>query len=125
VSDGHNQDKAQRDGRLSPRRRVLKAGIIAFNNRHSTLSCTVRDLSAVGARLRLDGSVSAPDTFELVIELDGLEAPCQVMWRRAPDIGVKFLSEPRMVTPKRVQIVASGRTDPVTLRRKLRPDEKT
>ncbi len=74
--------------------------------------------------MRIEGSIAAPDTFELVIELDGLEAPCQVVWRRAPDIGVKFLAEPRMRTPKRVQIDASGRVEAVTLRRKLRPDEK-
>lgn len=84
----------------------------------------VRDLSSVGARLRIDGSIGAPDTFELIIELDGLEAPCQVVWRRTPEIGVKFLSEPRKVAPKRTQVLAVGRPEAVTLRRKLRPDEK-
>ncbi len=74
--------------------------------------------------MRIDGSVSAPDTFELIVELDGLEASCQVVWRRALEIGVRFISEPRMVAPKRVQIVAAGRTEPLTLRRKLRADEK-
>ena len=51
------------DGRVAPRRRVLKAGIAASNDRHLTIACTVRDLSATGARLRAEGSLSIPDTF--------------------------------------------------------------
>jgi hypothetical protein len=95
----------QKDKRGSPRRRVLKGSIILFHNRHSTLPCTVRDLSATGARLRIESSVAAPDTFVLVIELDGFEADCEVVHRRAKEIAVKFLSAPRIVKPKRVQIV--------------------
>lgn len=68
--------------RRKVRRRMLKAGIIAFNKRHSTLACTVRDLSDTGARLRVEGSMNAPDTFDLIIVLDALEAPCQVMWAK-------------------------------------------
>ena len=67
----------QEGKRRSLRRRVLKGGIVAFNDRHSTLPCSVRDVSDMGARLRVTGSVSVPDTFELIIEFDGLEAPCE------------------------------------------------
>ena len=83
------------------RRRVLKAGVVAYNDRHVTLPCTVRDLSATGARVRVEGSVSAPDTFELIIDIDGFEANCQVVWRKGNEIGVRFLGAPRMVAPKR------------------------
>lgn len=88
------------------RRRILKAGIIAFNARHSTLPCTVRSLSATGAQLRMHGAASAPDTFDLIIELDGLEASCSVVWRRGEDIGVRFEGEPRKTAPKRAQVIA-------------------
>src|SRR5438093_9009134 len=87
------------------RRRVLKGGIIAFNDRHSTLKCTVRDLSASGARLRVEGSVTAPDRFVLIIELDGIEADCEVVRRKAAELGVKFTSPPRTVKAMRVQII--------------------
>ena len=93
------------DGRLSPRRRVLKAGIAASNDRHLTTPCTVRDLSATGARLRIEGSRTVPDTFELIIELDGLEANCQVVWRKGGEVGVKFVGAPRTVAAKRAQVV--------------------
>jgi hypothetical protein len=93
------------DGRVVLRRRVLKAGIAASNDRHLTVACTVRDVSATGARLRAESSVSIPDTFELIIEVDGLEADCQVVWRRANEVGVKFLAAPRIVAAKRTQVV--------------------
>jgi PilZ domain len=116
--------KAEGEARVAPRRRMLKAGVIAYNDRHVTISCTVRDISATGARLRVEGSVTAPDTFELVIQLDGLEASCQVVWRSGSDIGVRFLAAPRIVAAKRTQVI-----NPLTpaqapsLRRKPRPGE--
>ena len=94
------------DKRRSPRRRVLKGAIIAYNNRRSTLPCTVRDLSETGARLRTDSAVNAPDTFTLIIELDGFEADCKVTWRKSPELAVMFVGPPRKVTPRRVQVVA-------------------
>jgi hypothetical protein len=65
----------------------------------------LRNITATGARLRVEGSVSAPDTFELIVELDGLEADCEVVWRKAAEVGVRFLSKPRRVTARRTQVV--------------------
>jgi hypothetical protein len=94
-----------KERRGSPRRRVLKGAIILYSDRHITLPCSVRDLSATGARVRAEGSVAAPDKFILMIELDGFEADCEVVTRSGKDLGVKFVSAPRAVRPKRVQIV--------------------
>lgn len=110
---------AQKEARRAPRRRVLKSGIIAFNDRYSALPCTVRNLSATGAHLRAEGSINTPNTFELLIELDGFEANCEVLWRKDKEIGVRFLSAPRMMPPKRIQVVnALVPNQPPTLRRK-------
>lgn len=96
------------DKRLTgQRRRVLKAGIIAFNDRHSTLPCTVRNVSDTGAMLRMPRTITPPDTFELLIELDGLEASCTVVWRRGEDVGVRFDKPPRKIPPRRSQVVAA------------------
>jgi len=112
-------NKEQADRRCVARRRVLKGGLVAFSERHATLSCTVRDLSDAGARLRLGGAPNVPDRFELIIDLDGLEALCQVVWRKDQEMGVKFLSNPRKVPPRRKQVitpvVGSG---PPAIRRK-------
>ena len=94
------------DARASSRRRVLKAGIAASNDRHLTIACTVRDISATGARLRAEGSLSIPDTFELIIESDGLEANCQVVWRKGNEVGARFLGAPHIVAAKRVQVIS-------------------
>lgn len=113
------EDDERRQG--ARRRRVLKAGIVAFNGRHSTLPCTVRNISATGAQLRMPGTASAPDTFDLIIELDGLEASCTVVWRRGEDIGVRFEGEPRKIAPKRAQVVSAVvPAKAVSLRRKPR-----
>jgi hypothetical protein len=110
--------------RVAVRRRVLKAGVVAYNGRHTTLPCSVRDVSDTGARLRIEGSIAAPDTFELIIPLDGLEASCQVAWRKDQDIGVQFIGAPRIVAAKRIQVVtALAPQGKVSLRRKPRPGE--
>jgi hypothetical protein len=116
ISNGPTPDKQR-----APRRRVLKAGIIAFNDRHSTLPCTVRNVSDTGALIRMPGGLSPPDTFDLIIELDGLEANCTVMWRKGEDVGVRFNEPPRRIAPKRSQVVTAvvpAKTP--TLRRKPR-----
>jgi hypothetical protein len=112
----------QKDNRRASRRRILKGAIIAYNDRRSTLQCSVRDISETGARLRVDGSINAPDTFVLIIELDGTEADCQVVWRKPPDLAVVFVSPPRKVPPKRAQTVTAlvPESKP-SLRRKPRP----
>ena len=103
----------------TPRRRVLKSGIIAYNDRFSALLCTVRDLSECGAHLRVEDTVNVPNTFELIIELDGLEASCEVVWRKNKEIGVRFSSPPRAVAPRRTQVInALAPKQAPTLRRK-------
>ena len=102
---GNTVAKSDGEQRRALRRRVLKAGLVAYNERHSTLSCTVRDISDTGARVRVDGSVSAPETFELIIQIDGLEASCEVVWRNGNEVGVRFLGAHRMVAAKRQQVI--------------------
>jgi hypothetical protein len=100
-----------------PRRRVLKAGLVCFNGRHSTLPCTVRDLSDGGAKLVTTGSIAVPDTFELYIELDGMWVGCQVVWRQREVVGVRFTSPIVTEPPKRKQVLTLQETAKPTLRR--------
>jgi hypothetical protein len=92
--------------RTALRRRVLKAGVVAFSARQVTLKCGIRDISEGGARLTIEGTIGAPDTFELLSDIDGMEVPCQVAWRRGMEVGVRFLEPPRYVEKnRRVQVV--------------------
>ncbi len=101
-------DSKPDEHRSNPRRRVLKSGLVAFNQRHATLSCAVRDLSDTGALLRLSEVAHVPQQFELIVELDGLEADCEVIWRRGRDIGVRFSAPPRKAAPRRSQSVGAA-----------------
>jgi len=75
--------------------------------------------SRTGAHLRVEGTVNVPNTFELIVDLDGLQADCEVVWRKDKDIGVRFLSAPRLVTPTRTQVVKALVPEQApTLRRK-------
>ena len=77
--------------RTALRRLTLKAGTISFNN-GAGIDCLVRNLSATGACLELESPVGVPNAFTLVISTDHLQRPCQVVWRSARRIGVKFES---------------------------------
>ena len=74
--------------REAPRRRLLKAGRIAFGG--AAFDCTVRNLSETGAALEVTSPVGIPERFMLVIEADHLHLPCRVVWRKEKRIGVHF-----------------------------------
>jgi len=76
--------------RQRPRRRTLKAGQIIFNHRSSVISCTVRNLSDGGACLEIGSSIGIPESFDLIVDADGLSRSCDVAWRSEHRIGVAF-----------------------------------
>jgi two-component system response regulator len=100
--------KSVDDKRRAQRKRMLKGGTIAFSARHATVPCVVRDVSGTGARLQVQNGMGVPDTFELIVELDGLEAQCAVVWRKPSEVGVEFLGTPQLVPPKRSQVIDSS-----------------
>lgn len=106
------------NGRNAPRSRVLKRGVVAFNGRHSTLECTIRDISETGCLISSDAHRMIPDTFELLIELDGLWFPSEVVWRRSPRIGIRFVGAPEQAKLRRTQIVAQTTSLGPRLRRR-------
>lgn len=72
------------------RRRVLKAGRIAFNGGQSTVDCTVKFLSDVGAGLRVNSTADIPDRFKLHILADDMHRLCNVQSRANQQIEVAF-----------------------------------
>jgi hypothetical protein len=79
--------------RSVPRHRVLKGAIIVFNERRSTIDCTVRNLSTMGALLVVTSVVGVPDTFDLQIS-DGAKHSCRVVRRTPTQLGIEFLAAP-------------------------------
>ena len=80
------------DLRTSARSRSMIGGKAVFNNRHSILDCTVRDVSTTGAKLVFAAPVSVPDEFDLELPQKGRTHRVRVMWRAAERCGVQFLS---------------------------------
>lgn len=97
------------DKRKSPRRRTLKGAKIAYAGRSISLPCVIKDASDHGVRLRVQSERDVPDTFELFVELDGMEAPCRVVWRRDTEVGVQFVEEPSFKYPKKPQLPGASR----------------
>ena len=116
--------QARCDRRGASRARVLKGAIVAFMDHYCTVSCTVRNISRYGALVRSDSIKNIPDHFDLIIELDGTEVSCEVVWRNDRDLGVRFIGACRKGKPRRHQVV-----DPTdgnkSLRLKRRPLERT
>ncbi|HZY68593.1 MAG TPA: PilZ domain-containing protein [Devosia sp.] len=85
-------NSTQRDNRETQRRPTLKGARVVFNGGRSTINCTVRNMSAKGAKLQVSSVVGIPDTFDLM--LDGhARQPCRVVWRTLKELGVQFRTE--------------------------------
>lgn len=89
--------------RRYPRRRVLKSGKVAFNGRHSTFDCTVRNLSDGGALLLFPRPPVLPASFELRLE-DGTVHECRQAWQNMTAMGVAFLHPVARVTHAAAQV---------------------
>jgi hypothetical protein len=74
--------------RISPRRRILKAGSIEFGG--GVIDCNVRNLSETGAALEVFTPLFIPDRFMLLVRTDQWKRPCHVVWRKQRRIGVAF-----------------------------------
>ncbi|MGF1650777.1 MAG: PilZ domain-containing protein, partial [Hyphomicrobiaceae bacterium] len=79
--------------------------VVAYAGRTCTIACCVRDASTDGARLRVDGAIAVPDTFELFVELDGTWVDCEVVWRHGKDVGVRYTSDVKHGNATRRQVV--------------------
>lgn len=73
------------------RRRVLKAGQIAFTGSHASIDCTVRSLGQEGAGLDLVTTTNVPNEFRLFIRSDELSVSCKVVSRTRTHLEVEFI----------------------------------
>lgn len=76
--------------RRRPRARTLKAARILFNEHHSVIDCTVRNLSPEGACLNVASALGIPERFDVIFEADHSIRPCRVVWHKEKQLGVEF-----------------------------------
>lgn len=94
--------------RSANRRRMLKDAWIAIRGHHSVFPCCERDLSDSGAKITIENAVAMPQSFHLVIEVAGVEADCEVVWRKPKELGVRFSAPPKAVPPLRAQVLSQA-----------------
>lgn len=75
--------------RGAQRTRTIKSGMIAYHQNTCDMECLILSLSDAGAALQPQDMLNLPDSFVLKIK-DGTVHECQVCWRHANKMGVKF-----------------------------------
>jgi hypothetical protein len=78
--------------RSDQRQKVLKSARIVLDDLHG-VDCTMRDLSATGAKLIVKKPDDLPDVFRLLFAADCTIRPVKVMWRKPDSVGVHFTGE--------------------------------
>jgi hypothetical protein len=74
--------------RRTPRRRILKRGIIGLRNA-GTIDCIVRNISDTGAALDVASPIGIPRDFTLIVEPD-IHSACYIARYKGNRIGVRF-----------------------------------
>ena len=89
--------RIEADMRREVRRRAFKAGRILLGEAAPPIDCSIRDLSAYGARLKLGDAQDLPESFSLLVVNSRTVIPVAPIWRRGLEAGVKFTGAPRQV----------------------------
>jgi hypothetical protein len=76
--------------RRQSRARTLKSARILFNKHRSVIDCTVRNLSPVGACLKVASAIGIPERFDVIFDADHTVRPCRVVWHKENQLGVEF-----------------------------------
>jgi hypothetical protein len=74
--------------RAQPRQRIFKAGTIEFDG--TAVSCTVRNISSIGAGLEVENAEGIPHEITLNIRSCEARQHAFVVWRRERRIGIAF-----------------------------------
>jgi hypothetical protein len=78
------------EARRSERVRTLLGAEIIFNNRRSTISCVIKNISSTGAKLALADARTVPNEFELYIPQKGRSYRARLVRYDSEGIGVEF-----------------------------------
>ena len=76
------------DRRKAPRLRSLLTGTIRFDDHNSTMDCTVRNISAWGAKVVLPEAYRVPEEFNLVVPHHDQTHRAKVIWRQGEAAGL-------------------------------------
>jgi hypothetical protein len=86
-----NADRPLADRRREPRRRVLLTGKIVYPQNSFSADCTIRDISASGARISVNPEAISSDPFLIVVK-DAVVHESHTAWLIAHQAGLRFLN---------------------------------
>jgi hypothetical protein len=78
------------DRRQLFRNRVFYGGLVAFNDRQSTLACIVRNFNAFGARIEFENPALLPDEIDFAVPRRSLSCLAHLSWRDRTAAGLVF-----------------------------------
>ena len=85
--------KPVNDQRRASRKRVLYEGRVVFNNRYSIIECTIRDISATGAKIAFPHTTPLLPEVELEIFKTQQNFRARVMWSDGKSHGLMFIDQ--------------------------------
>ena len=83
-----------------------------FNNRLSSVDCTVRDLADIGARLEIPENVTLPDFVRVHLPTRDEHFQARVKWRKGNNLGIAWGAEksPDVLVTDRLTKLLSARS---------------
>ena len=79
--------------RSTHRGRILKTGKLIHDGHR--IDCIIRDISPLGARVRLGDSLQLPTELELLVVSDVELHPAKLLWKSQKDYGLVFTGSSR------------------------------
>jgi hypothetical protein len=95
-------EKVDDNKRVAPRQKTLKSAKVVQLTKWLIVDCTVRDISATGAKLQCKDQVSVPNEMRFLMVSDNTIRQAKVVWRRDDLIGIEFTSEPERAPPRKI-----------------------
>jgi len=82
---------ARQERRQAPRRNLNAAGWMRLDGSFGTRECKIIDVSTMGVRLCIPFAGKIPETFTILFSKNAQGHRVSVIWRRANQIGAKFI----------------------------------
>ena len=93
--------------RGSIRRRMLKSAYVVFSDQFAHTQCNLKNRSDTGALLETPANFMVPDHFRLIVPMDRMSIECELVWKKPPQCGVRFTSEPVQISLSECQALQS------------------
>jgi len=93
-------DDGGEHNRSAHRQRTLKAAKVVLTD-WTTIDCTIRDISATGARLVFSAAFALPETFRVITVMANTIVPVRLLWQRGTAAGVAFTGPEEPATARK------------------------